>query len=259
MSLSGGYKCVVGADEAGRGPLCGPVVAGACFIPQSIDIHKAGLADINDSKRLKKADRERLYDVLVQHPKIKWSTGIVSAAVIDRINILQSSMRAMHEAVASLSCKPDYVLIDGPRSPWGHERAVRPNGTVREADPPMPASVTTCEPVVKGDAKVFCIAAASIIAKVTRDRIMDDLDEKYPGYGLAQHAGYPTRDHVASIHRMGGVCPEHRMTFKPIRGSAWQILPQFLRKGKNKKTTKKLTAAAQKKSTTRRRNNSKKS
>jgi ribonuclease HII len=259
MSLSGGYKCVVGADEAGRGPLCGPVVAGACFIPQSIDIHKAGLADINDSKRLKKADRERLYDVLVQHPKIKWSTGIVSAAVIDRINILQSSMRAMHEAVASLSCKPDYVLIDGPRSPWGHERAVRPNGTVREADPPMPASVTTCEPVVKGDAKVFCIAAASIIAKVTRDRIMDDLDEKYPGYGLAQHAGYPTRDHVASIHRMGGVCPEHRMTFKPIRGSAWQILPQFLRKGKNKKTTKKLTAPAQKKSTTRRRNNSKKS
>eukprot|EP00946_MAST-07B_sp_MAST-7B-sp1_P005191 g5191.t1 len=239
--MSSGYRCVVGADEAGRGPLCGPVVAGACFIPKGIDVEKAGLSDINDSKGLNKADRERLYEALVKHPKIQWSTGIVSAAEIDRINILQSSMRAMHEAVTSLpsACKPDYVLIDGPRAPWGHERAVRPNGTVREADPPMPKSVKMCEPVVKGDAKVFCIAAASIIAKVTRDRIMDELDAKYPGYGLAQHAGYPTRDHVASIHRMGGVCPEHRMTFKPIRGSEWTVLPQFLANEEGKGNGKK--------------------
>ena len=117
--------------------------------------------------------------------------------------------------------------------------AVRANGTVREADPPLPASVNTCEPVIKGDAKIFCIAAASIIAKVTRDRIMEDLDKQYPGYGLAQHAGYPTRDHVAAIHRMGGVCPEHRMTFKPIRGSAWRVLPQFFPKKKSSKKNQK--------------------
>lgn len=233
--MSADYRCVVGADEAGRGPLCGPVVAGACFIPKDIDIKAAGLEDINDSKGLKKEDRERLYDCITKNSKIKWATGIVSAAEIDRINILQSSMRAMHEAVSSLpsSCKPDYVLIDGPRAPWGHERAVRPNGTVREADPPMPTSVKMCEPVIKGDSKVFCIAAASIIAKVTRDRIMDELDEAYPGYGLSQHAGYPTRDHIASIHRMGGVCPEHRMTFKPIRGSGFKVLPRFAKRMKS--------------------------
>ena len=229
------YHCVVGTDEAGRGPLAGPVVAGACFIPRDVDVEKVGLADINDSKGLNKDDRERLYEVLVRHPKIRWSTGIVSAAEIDRINILQASMLAMHKAVSTLPrCDPDYVLVDGPRAPWGHARGVRPNGTVREADPPMPASVKMCEPIIKGDSKVFCIAAASIIAKVTRDRIMDKLDAKYPGYNFSQHAGYPTRDHVAAIYRLGGVSPEHRMTFKPIRGSALQVLPQFKKKSKNK-------------------------
>ena len=198
---------------------------------------------------MNKADRERLYEALVKHPKIQWSTGIVSAAEIDRINRLQSSMRAMHEAVTSLpsACKPDYVLIDGPRAPWGHERAVRPNGTVREADPPMPKSVKMCEPVVKGDAKVFCIAAASIIAKVTRDRIMDELDAKYPlWFGTAR--GLSDAGSRGIYTPNGGVCPEHRMTFKPIRGSEWTVLPQFLanEEGKgNGKKRKRPTKEAQ--------------
>ena len=217
VSLAGkGFQCVVGVDEAGRGPLAGPVVAAACHIPVSVDLVAAGLADVTDSKKLGKDDRERLFAVLTSHPDVMWAAAEVSAGEIDRINILQASMVAMHKAVCGLKRTPDYVLIDGPRAPWGHPRAQRANGTWREADPPMPQGIHTCEPVVKGDAKVLAIAAASIIAKVTRDRIMDELDAKYPGYGFAQHAGYPTRAHVAAIARQGPT-PVHRMTFAPLK------------------------------------------
>jgi ribonuclease HII len=228
-----GYNCVVGCDEAGRGPLAGPVVAAACYVPSDIDVDAVGLSDVHDSKAVKKEDRERMYDLLTSHPKIKYGVCAVSAKEIDQVNILQASMLAMHRATASLptGVAPDYVLIDGNRAPWGHEEAVRtsgPNkGTTRAADPPRPTTVQICEPVVKGDGKIFCIAAASIIAKVTRDRMMAALDVKYPGYNLSQHQGYPVASHVAAIHRMKGISPIHRVTFKPIKGSNWKVLKQF--------------------------------
>ena len=210
---------MVGVDEAGRGPLAGPVVAAACHIPVDVDLVAAGLVDVTDSKKLGKADRERLYAALTAHPRVSWAAAEVSAGDIDRINILQASMLAMHKAVCLLPVKPDYVLIDGPRAPWGHPRGQRANKTWREADPPMPAGIKECEPVVRGDGKVLGIAAASIIAKVTRDRVMDALDVTHPGYGFAQHAGYPTRAHVAAIARLGPT-PVHRMTFAPLKHRA---------------------------------------
>ena len=213
---SKGYKFIVGVDEAGRGPLAGPVVAAACRVPPSLDLAAAGLADVTDSKKLGKEDRERLFEKLTAHPDVAFGVATVSAARIDKVNILQASMLAMHDAVVAMPHDPDYALIDGPRAPWGHPRAKRANGTWREADPDMPSSIKMCEPVVKGDAKVLSIAAASIIAKVTRDRIMDELDATYPGYGFAQHAGYPTRAHVAAISKLGP-CPVHRMTFAPLK------------------------------------------
>ena len=213
---SKGFARCAGVDEAGRGPLAGPVVAAACHVPQGTDLVAAGLLDVTDSKKLGKADRERLYTAITSCPGVQWASASVSAQRIDEVNILQASMLAMHEAVSSLPHTPDAVLVDGPRAPWGHARAQRANGTWREADPPMPEGVRLCQPAIKGDGKVFAIAAASIIAKVTRDRVMDALDEKYPGYGFAQHAGYPTRDHVNAIRRLGP-CPVHRMTFAPLK------------------------------------------
>ena len=212
-----GYQAIVGCDEAGRGPLAGPVVAAACRIPPDLDLEAANLEGIHDSKKLNKEAREKLFEVLTNHERVSWAKAVVSAETIDEINILQASMLAMHNAVVSLTdIAPDYVLIDGPRAPWGHEAAQRKDGSWRKADPPMPPSVKICEPVIKGDSKVLSIAAASIIAKVARDRIMDQLDEKYPGYGFSQHAGYPTRAHVAAVHKLGP-CPEHRMTFAPLK------------------------------------------
>ena len=227
-----GYQCVVGCDEAGRGPLAGPVVAAACYVPQNIDVDAAGLGDVHDSKAVKKEDRERMYDFLVNHPGIQYGVSSVSAKEIDQVNILQASMLAMHRATENLikmkNIQPDYVLIDGNRAPWGHERGKRANGTIREADPPMPSCVEICEPVIKGDGKVFCIAAASIIAKVTRDRMMAELDVQYPGYNFSQHQGYPVASHVAAIHKMNGISPVHRLTFRPIKGSHWKTCKQFL-------------------------------
>jgi ribonuclease HII len=229
---SGEATCIVGCDEAGRGPLAGPVVAAACYIPADIDVDAAGLGDVHDSKAVKKEDRERMYDLLINHPFIEFGVSSVSAKEIDEVNILQASMLAMHRATKNLiqkknAAQPDYVFIDGNRAPWGHSEAVRPNGTVRKADPTMPLSIKTCDPVIKGDSKIFCIAAASIIAKVTRDRIMAELDQSYPGYNLSQHQGYPVASHVRAIHKMGGISPVHRLTFRPIKGSKWKVLSKF--------------------------------
>jgi ribonuclease HII len=208
------------------------VVAAACFVPPEIDVDEAGLGDVHDSKTVTKKAREKMFDLLTSDQRIKWSVSVVSAQKIDEVNILQASMLAMHRATIDINREkdgvaPDYVLIDGNRAPWGHPEAIRPDGSLRAKDPPMPTSIVTCEPVIKGDGKIFCIAAASIIAKVTRDRIMAELDEKYPGYQLSQHQGYPVRAHVAAIQKMGGVSPIHRMTFRPIKGSSWKVLKQF--------------------------------
>eukprot|EP00050_Salpingoeca_kvevrii_P019308 m.84571 g.84571 ORF g.84571 m.84571 type:complete len:330 (+) comp8352_c0_seq1:1-990(+) len=223
-----GFARIAGTDEAGRGPLAGPVVAAACYIPQGIEERDAECAEwlsrVADSKVLDEAQREELFALIEAHPEIETATCVVEAAEIDEVNILQASMLAMHRAVSAMPSPPDFVLVDGPRLPWGHEEARRPNGTIRPADPPMPAGLKEAEPIVKGDARVLCIAAASIVAKVTRDRIMVELDAKFPAYGLAQHKGYPTAAHMAAV-RTHGASPVHRMTFAPLKTMKLSLKP----------------------------------
>lgn len=184
-----GARRIVGVDEVGRGPLCGPVTAAAVWLdptalPQGLD----------DSKRLSAAARLRVFDAILQHADV--GIGHASPAEIDQINILQATYLAMHRAIAALRLPPDHLLIDGNRLP---------------ASLPCPAQY-----VIKGDGRVLSIAAASIIAKVTRDRIMRDLDQRYPGYGWAENAGYPTKRHKNAIADLG-LTPEHRRSFAPIR------------------------------------------
>lgn len=180
---------LAGVDEVGRGPLAGDVVAAAVILDPARPV--AGLAD---SKALSAARRERLYDAICDCA-LAWAVGRASVEEIDRINILQASLLAMTRAVDALGVEPVHVLVDGNRLPrWRY----------------------SAEPVVKGDARVPVIAAASIIAKVTRDREMLELDRRYPGYGLAGHKGYPTTAHLAAL-REQGVTPVHRRSFAPVR------------------------------------------
>ena len=180
-----GYTAVCGVDEAGRGPLCGPVVAAAVILPRNVDI-----PGLNDSKKLTEKKREALFDV-IKEKAIAYAIAEASPEEIDEINILNASMLAMRRAVASLQVKADFALIDGNCS-RGFE---------------IPTQT-----VVKGDAKSASIAAASILAKVTRDRQCVELDREYPEYGIAKHKGYPTKDHMDAV-RQHGPSPIHRMTF----------------------------------------------
>ena len=200
------------------GPLAGPVVAAACHVP--LTLTTSWLDRINDSKGVKESEREELYEKLIATEGVIWAVHSASADRIDEINILQATMECMHKAVSSLPTAPDYVLIDGNRSPWGHPEAVRANGTVRPADPPMPAGVKEGLPVIKGDAKVLSIAAASIIAKVTRDRIMRELDEQYPQYKFGQHKGYGVTAHIKAISTSGAIPGVHRYSFAPLKSTA---------------------------------------
>lgn len=178
---------VCGVDEAGRGPWAGPVVAAAVILdPLKIP------AGLNDSKKLSEAKREALFDPIAASAQI--GVGIVDAREIDRINILQATYLAMQQAVANLPMQPGLALIDGNRAP------------------PLSIRVQT---IIGGDAKSLSIAAASIIAKVTRDRIMHDLHKQFPHYGFASHKGYGTAFHAAALQQHG-VCSAHRMSFKPI-------------------------------------------
>eukprot|EP00667_Euglena_gracilis_P016873 EG_transcript_17698 len=196
-----GCKVFAGVDEAGRGPLAGPVVAAACIVP--LGVHLDG---ITDSKAItSEPQREAVYALLTGHPAVQWAVGVVDSRTIDTINILQGAMLAMERAVANLPCRPDFVLVDGPRLPNSLQ------------DPGH-----AC-PVVKGDAKCFSIAAASIIAKVTRDRFMHEYHAQYPNYNFAQHKGYPTAEHVAAV-KQWGPCDIHRMTFAPLK--IWYPAPK---------------------------------
>lgn len=177
------YIC--GIDEAGRGPLAGPVVAGAVVLPKDCEI-----LYINDSKKLTEKKREELYEVIMEQA-LAAGVGMASAQRIDEINILQATYEAMREAVHNLGITPDILLND----------AV----TIPQLDIPQ-------EPIVKGDARSISIGAASIIAKVTRDRLMVQLDQAYPGYGFAAHKGYGTKAHIAALRRLGP-CEIHRKTF----------------------------------------------
>jgi ribonuclease HII len=192
-----GLTLIAGVDEAGRGPLAGPVVAAAVIFPCRWS--EAGLCPqlrgLNDSKQLTEAQREHYYTILTSHPEVRWAVASVDADVIDRINILQAAHRAMNLALAQLEPPPEHVLVDG-----------RPVKTMRFPNTPL----------VKGDARSYSIAAASVLAKVTRDRRMREFDRLYPGYGFAGHKGYGTPEHLAAINERGP-CPIHRRSFAPFR------------------------------------------
>jgi ribonuclease HII len=192
--LQKGFKVVAGVDEAGRGPLAGPVVAAACVVPLDINIE-----GVNDSKKLTEVQREHIFHQLTSHPDVMYGVGIMDHITIDRVNILQATMLAMEQAVDNLSKNPDYVFVDGNRCP-----------------PKLREKGRTAQVLIKGDARCYSIAAASVIAKVTRDRLMKGFDSQWPVYGFAQHKGYGTAGHVSAIMKHGP-CPIHRKTFAPIK------------------------------------------
>ena len=183
------YKIIAGIDEAGRGPLAGPVVVAAVILDESSYIE-----GLNDSKKISENKREKLFSKILEKA-LDWKIKIVSAQIIDEINILQATLLGMERAVLALYIKPDICLIDGNKVPK------------KIAD--------FSKAIIKGDAKFASIAAASILAKVTRDRIMREMHEKYPVYNFKKNKGYPTKEHIASIHRYG-IISLHRRSFRPV-------------------------------------------
>ena len=184
------FGIVAGVDEAGRGPLAGPVVTATVIL----DLKKI-IPGLNDSKKLSEKKREELYEIITKEA-ICWEIKIVSPEIIDEINILQATLFGMEEAVLSLKVKPDLCLIDGnkiPKKLIGFSKAI-----------------------VKGDAKIASIAAASILAKVTRDRLMHKLHKKFPQYNFKKNKGYPTKEHIAALDKYG-VLNCHRKSYKPIQ------------------------------------------
>ena len=184
-----GFSAIAGIDEAGRGALAGPVVAAAVILPEKFR-HKR----LNDSKQLLAVRRQEIYHELVGNAAIAWAVGIVDAGEIDRINILRATHRAMREAIAALAASPDHALIDG--------RPVHPF--------PLPQTA-----VIDGDCYSLSIAAASVIAKVTRDTMMRDFCARFPEYCFSQHKGYGTELHLLKLHAHGP-CPIHRRSFEPV-------------------------------------------
>ncbi|MBF0219520.1 MAG: ribonuclease HII [Gammaproteobacteria bacterium] len=180
---------LAGVDEVGRGPLAGPVIAAAVILDPAHPI-----TGLNDSKRLSEARRDALAPQIQQFA-IAWAVGRAEVEEIDRLNILQASLLAMQRAVIALAVTPDYLVIDGNRTPQGLAMAATA--------------------IIKGDSRLAAIAAASIIAKVARDAEMIALEQRCPGYGFAQHKGYPTRQHLAALQQLG-VTPHHRRSFRPV-------------------------------------------
>ncbi len=178
---------LIGVDEAGRGPLAGPVVAAAVIFPPDIE----NLEEVTDSKLLTPQTRQRL-EIMIKEKALAWSTAVISNEEIDRINILQASLLAMQQAVEQISLPPHYILVDGNRLPvWEHPS----------------------EALIKGDQQSLSVAAASILAKEARDRIMIEYDKLYPEYAFARHKGYATRGHLDAIAQ-NGLCKLHRRSFQ---------------------------------------------
>lgn len=182
-----GKKIIIGLDEAGRGPMAGPLVVGAVIFPEGYYCE-----EINDSKKLTEKKREALYDLIIENA-LAYQIEIIDVKEVDELNVYQASKLGMLRAIEHISIKPDYALTDA-----------MPLGDAIEHDA-----------IVKGDAKSLSIGAASILAKVTRDRIMKDYDKIYPEYGFAKHKGYPTKQHKEAL-KMFGVIPIHRRTFQPV-------------------------------------------
>jgi len=199
-----GLRRVAGVDEAGRGPLAGPVVAAAVVLPPGwvADGLPPALKGLTDSKQLSEAQRERFFEALLELPATQRGVAVVEADEIDRRNILQATHHAMNLALAQLNPPPEHVLVDG-----------RPVKTLRFAHTAL----------VKGDARSYSIAAASVLAKVTRDRLMREHHERWPQYGFAEHKGYGTAAHLAAI-ATHGPCPIHRMTFAPLKPRQAELL-----------------------------------
>lgn len=183
-------KVIVGVDEAGRGPLCGPVVAAACILPRTYINEK-----INDSKKLSEKKRELLYDEIINNA-LSYGVGIVDSKRIDEINIYEATKEAMHLAISQLKIDYDLILTDAMK---------------------LKDEKVDVIDIIKGDAKCQCIAAASIIAKVTRDRILLDMDQKHPEYGFKSHKGYGTKKHVEAIKEHGIIDGFYRETYEPIK------------------------------------------
>lgn len=177
-----------GVDEAGRGPLAGPVVSAAVIL----DINNE-IKGLNDSKKLTPKQRLTLSNK-IKETSLAWSVGVSSSKEIDLINILQASLLSMERAIKGLSIKPQKVLVDG-----NHK----------------PKTEIECEAIIKGDALIPSIMAASIVAKVTRDKIMQEIDQSYPEYGFKKHKGYPTKEHLNALELLGP-CKEHRFSYKPV-------------------------------------------
>lgn len=194
---SQGFKIIAGIDEAGRGPLAGPVVAAACIIPEG-----AFFRHINDSKQLTAEERNSLFGEITQTSGVSFGIGVICEKEIDRVNIYQATIFAMMQAVEALGVCPDYLLVDGLKLPH----------------PSIPSLK-----IIQGDTLSQSIAAASIIAKVTRDRLMVEYDATWPEYGFKSHKGYATPEHLEAIKRHGP-CPIHRLTFEPLKSSKQQQL-----------------------------------
>ena len=189
-ALEQGFRVLAGIDEAGRGPLAGPVVAASCLFSENIIID-----GVNDSKKVTPKKRRELFNKLTTNENVIYGVGIIDRDVIDEINIYQATIQAMIKAVDNLSTKPEYLLVDGLQLYY-------PN--------------ITAEKIIKGDSLSISIAAASIIAKETRDDIMRKYHEKWPEYGFDKHKGYGTKQHIEAI-KIHGPCDIHRLSFEPIK------------------------------------------
>ena len=181
-----GFSCICGVDEAGRGPLAGPVCAAAVILPED-----AVIEGLDDSKKLTEKKRERLYDI-IKETAVAYSVAYGTLEEIETVNILEATYLAMNRAIEGLTVKPDFALIDGNRVPRGIK--------------------ISCETIIKGDSKSMSVAAASVLAKVTRDRLMLEYDKKYPEYNFKKHKGYGTKEHTELIKQYGP-CEIHRLSF----------------------------------------------
>ena len=195
--LARGCQRIAGVDEVGRGPLAGPVVAAAAVF--SVNSIENGLPEpwcgVNDSKKLSAKKREQLFEALKDFDEVEFGLAVIEPVEIDRINILQATHKAMSEALTALGQAPDHLLVDGR---------------------PVPALGQAQTAIVKGDSLSYSIGAASIFAKVTRDRMMEEFDREFSGYGFASHKGYGTREHLDALAKLGP-CPVHRHSFAPIK------------------------------------------
>lgn len=190
-----GFKIIAGIDEAGRGAIAGPVVAAAVILPLDQAIKINLLNEVNDSKQLSPSKREQLYELIIS-VALTWGIASVCAKKIDKIGIIPANVEAMKQSVAQLDPFPQFLLLDG---------------RMRLQNHPLPQ-----RSVIRGDALSLSIAAASILAKVTRDRMMKEMNREFPYYGFSQHKGYCTKGHVAALDKFGP-CPIHRYSFAPIR------------------------------------------